>query len=292
MAPLPSIAVTQSGAFVAVGGTRSGGSGYADDLVIIKGAAATTGTLPGGGRIGALEVPLSSELVLVWGGNVDGATANVAALVDASQAAANAGSAIAVSDIDAVPYAAAGALVGQNASVYQVLVVGGGTIGAGGNFGASSITSPRLQVVTVDTGTKTATIDDLTVPPELAGPLTRAYATLAVLPAGDFLFFGGYTAFTSVSLCSTPSDCLPKSIVRFSVTDPGGTATVAKLDPDLALDGGPLGSNAVQLTDGAWLVTTGVDSITSATLGKDPGLVRLANPVTDLCAIVPPPTTP
>jgi len=289
LAPLASMAVLPSGAIVALGGSGTQDGGYSDELAILEGQGNDRAPAPGGSRFAATLVALGNDDVLALGGNVDADLAHAALLIDAAADADGAATPLTVTGLTAVPYAASGALLSASGGVARVLIVGGGTIATGPSFGASSITTPRAIVVTVDITAQTASAVNVDLGDVTANPMTRAFGSLLALPDGDLIYFGGYTAFTSVpSVCSTPNDCVQTGLAHFRITDPGGSPVAGKVGNALDLSVGPLGSAAVPLSDGAWLMTGGLESIASTTLGQAAALIRFTGFQPDLCSSVPP----
>ena len=293
---LPSVAVAGE-VGIAVGGVESGLTAGSEQYSKVVARFTPNGSdraeLPGAARFGATVVPLDERVALVWGGNVDALPANVGLLVETSGALDGAITELAVTGAAAVPLFASGALVGKDAAGrFQVLVAGGNVINAGPAF-PRDVAAARLDLVVVDVAAGTAAVTAVALD-ALAPDFTRAAGSLYGLGGGEFLWFGGYTAFQSNPICSGSNDCLQTGVLRFKVTGLTGTPGAVGLDPELELSVGPLGARAVPLGDGSWLMTGGVETITQTTLDDAAALVRYSGFDRDLCAELPLPdaTTP
>lgn len=261
---LPALGAMTSGAIVAVGGSVSGAGGaadFSDALSIITVKTATAAQLSTK-RFGAVVVELAPNLALVWGGNVDGDPARTGLLVDASKPAGEAVTELTVSGGGAVALFPAAAVVGANGDVFSVLVAGGGNIASGGAF-PPKVDASRLELVTVDTAAGTASVATVDRGAFAAGAFARGAAQLAVLSGGELVFFGGYTAFSQSSFCTSTTDCIQTTALRFRVGT-GAAPSLEQVGAPTELSVGPLGASAVALSDGAWLFTGGVESVAKA----------------------------
>jgi hypothetical protein len=77
------------------------------------------------------------------------------------------------------------------------------------------------------------------------------------------VFFGGYTAFSQSSFCTSTTDCIQTTALRFRVGT-GAAPSLEQVGAPTELSVGPLGASAVALSDGAWLFTGGVESVAKA----------------------------
>jgi len=276
---------------LAVGGVAEGGVGNSDQFstnVTRFSAAGASSANMSVGRFGATVVALTDTVVLVWGGNADGDPASNGVLIDAGADLVPAAFAdLTVSGATDVPIFASGAMVGKDLSGrYQVVIAGGNVINAGPLF-PRDVAAARLDVLTVDVGTGAVTVTPVTLG-ELAGTFTRAAATLAVQADGTLLWYGGFTAFQSNPICGSGNDCIQSGILRFGVEGLGSAnLTVTEVTPRLELSVGPLGARAVDLHDGSWLFTGGIETITQTTLAEDASLVRYDAFSRDLCGEFP-----
>ncbi|MFT7580777.1 MAG: hypothetical protein ACI9MR_002450 [Myxococcota bacterium] len=282
---LPALLAMSGDVALAVGGVIAGATGNSDtfssDVTRFSAGDVSSGPL-GGQRYGATMVALDATHALVWGGNVDADPTKNGLVIDVAAPIATAVSPLAVSgdNLDVPVFASAVRLPDANDGLKRVLIAGGAVIQNGPTF-PPTVAAHRLQMVAVDLDAGTATVTNIDAT-GLEASFTRAAATIWAVGDDEYVYVGGYTAFTQNALCASTNDCLQPDLVRFSLANGAAVELAPRLET--AERNGLLGASPVALSDGSYLLTAGIETVRSNTIPNTAALVRYHGFERDLCA--------